>query len=571
MTRIRTGAVVAVAAILFAACGGTATTSAPTTAPTTAPSAPGSTEPSVAPSAAIKQGGTLVVGLEGDINRTDPSLVDDLNSTYVAQQVVETLVTLKPGTGDQIVPALAESWAISPDGLTYTFKLRTGIKFHDGTDFNAEAVKFNFDRWLNIPKSYVDLSYTYYIDSVIGKGDTSKVASTAAPDPTTFSVTLREPNSAFLVQMTLTPFAIQSPKALTDGNASAPDFKDNKYATGGPPAMVGTGPFIFKEWVPADHVTLVKNADYWNKAAGGPYLDQITFKPYPETTARINAIQSGGIDLAETIAPLDVPTIQADTNLTVVDRGSACNAGVLGMNQKFKPFDNLKIRQAVAYAINRPEIVKAFFGGDFGLVLKNWTPPGTPFAKELTLPEYNPDKAKQLITESGVTDLSFDFWYPSDVTRAYLPDPKGMFDAMLTDLEAVGFKPNPKTAPWRPDYLAGWTGGKYAMFLGGWNCDWFGIDNFLYTAFFGYQNALPNPSYEYKNDAMNQAMLDALKSADPAVQKTNWEKAQDMILADMPAVPIGASKTPGAVANYVKGYTPSPTILEIFTNTWLDK
>ena len=129
--------------------------------------------------------------------------------------------------------------------------------------------------------------------------------------------------------MTLTPFAISSPKALTDGKASDPDFKNNVYAQGGPPAAVGTGPFTFKEWVPADHVTLAKNPTYWNAAAGGPYLDAITFKPIADTTATLNALQAGDIDITQTLAPVDVPTAKADTKLQYFDRGSACNVGVL--------------------------------------------------------------------------------------------------------------------------------------------------------------------------------------------------------------------------------------------------
>ena len=206
-----------------------------------------------------------------------------------------------------------------------------------------------------------------------------------------------------------------------------------------------------------------------------------------------------------------MPTAKADTNLQYFDRGSACNTGVLAMNQNFKPFDNPKIRQAVGYAINRQAIVDAFFG-DTGVVLKNWAPPGTIFANDLAVPDYDPEKAKALIAESGVTDLAFDFWYPSDVSRPYMPDPKGEFEAILRDLEAVGFKPNPKTSPWRPDYLAAESRGDYPVFLIGWNCDWLGIDNFLYTAFFGYRGdpLAPNPEYAYKNDAMNDAMVAAL-------------------------------------------------------------
>ena len=573
MKRVRIGALFAVTAIVFAACGGAATSTAPSVAPSVAPSTAASEAPSVAPSAATitpKAGGTLVVAIPGDINRTDSALIDDANSSYVLQQILETLVTLKPGTGSEIVGDLAESWTTSPDGLTYTFKLRTGIKFHDGTDFNAAAVKFNYDRWLAIPPSYVDLGYTYYIDTVFGHGATSTIASTAAPDATTFVITLKAPNSAFLVTQTLTPFSIASPKALTDGKASDPDFKNNKYAQGGPPAAVGTGPFVFKEWVPGDHVTLTKNPSYWNAAAGGPYLDKITFKPIADTTATLNALQSGDIDLSQTLAPVDVPTAKADTKLQFYDRGSACNVGILGMNQTHKPFDNPKIRQAVAYAINRKAIVDAFFG-DTGVVLKNWVPPGTIFSKDLAVPEYDVAKAKSLIADSGVTDLAFDFWYPSDVSRPYMPDPKGEFEAILSDLEAVGFKPNPKTSPWRPDYLAAESSGKYPAWLIGWNCDWLGIDNFLYTAFFGYRGDKPNPEFAYKNDAMNKAMVDALASSDEATQTAKWGEAQDLIVADMPTVPIVSGKTPSAAQVYVKGFVPSPTLLELFTDVWLDK
>jgi len=573
MIRTRIGALVAATAIVVAACGGATTTTAPSAAPSTGASSAPSTAPSTAASASAqagtpKSGGVLVVAIPGDINRTDSALVDDATSTYVLQQIMETLVTLKPGSGSDIIGELADSWTISPDGLTYTFKLHPGIKFQDGTDFNADAVKFNFDRWLNIPKSYVALSYTYYIDTVI----TGKVVSTAAPDPSTFVVTLKAPNSAFLVQMTLTPFAISSPKALVDGKASDPDFKNNLYAQGGPPAAIGTGPFVFKEWVPADHVTLTKNPNYWNAAAGGPYVDSIKFEPIKDSTATLNALQSGGVDIAQTLAPTDIAAAQGDKTLQYIDRGSACNTGVVGMNQKQKPFDNLMIRQAMAYAINRQAIVDAFFGAS-GVVLKNWTPPGTIFSSDLPVPDYNPQKAKDLIAASGVKDLSFDFWYPSGTSRPYMPDPKAEFEAILTNLEAVGFKPNPKTVVWNPDYLAAESAGNYPAWLIGWNCDWLGIDNFLYTAFFGYRGdpLAPNPEYAYKNDAMNAAMVAALAATDPATQQAEWTKAQNFIVADMPSVPIVSGKTPAAAAIYVKGFTPSPTLLELFTNVWLDK
>ena len=145
MSRIRFGALFAATAIAVAACGGSTATNAPATqAPaSTAPgatAAPASEAPaSEAPAAGQpKAGGTLVVALPGDINRTDTALIDDANSSYVGQQVMETLVTLAPGTGDEIIPGLATEWKISDDGLTYTFTIRDGVKFHDGTPLDAE-------------------------------------------------------------------------------------------------------------------------------------------------------------------------------------------------------------------------------------------------------------------------------------------------------------------------------------------------------------------------------------------------------------------------------------------------
>ena len=121
--------------------------------------------------------------------------------------------------------------------------------------------------------------------------------------------------------------------------------------------------------------------------------------------------------------------------------------------------------------------------------------------------------------------------------------------------------------------MAAESAGNYPAWLIGWNCDWLGIDNFLYTGFFGYRGSPvgPNPEFAYKNDAMNAAMEAALAATDPATQQAEWTKAQDFIVADMPSVPIVSGKTPAAAAAYVKGVIPSPTLLEIFTDVWLDK
>jgi peptide/nickel transport system substrate-binding protein len=521
-----------------------------------------------APAQTPVNGGTLVVALPGDIQRTDAALTDDTNSAYVMNQVMEGLVGLKPGSRSEIVPVLSSGWTVSPDGKTYTFQLRKGIKFHDGTDFDANAVKYNYDRWLKIPDSYSKLQYTYFIDVAVKP----VVDSVTVTSPTEVVITLKAPNSAFLTTQTLPPFFIASPKALEAGDASDPDFSKNTYAQGGPTAMVGTGPFKFKEWVPGDHVLLVKNPDYWDQAHAA-HLDALKFQTnFPNSTATLNALQSGGVDVAQTLAPIDSKAAAGDANLQAIDRGGSCNLFELAMNQKQKPFDNVKLRQAAAYAINKQALVAPFYAGQ-AVLADNWMPEGLFGYKALHLPTYDPAKAKALIAESGVSDLSFDFWYPSNVTRPYMPDPKGEFQAILSDLEAVGFKPNPKTSTWNPDYLTG-IGGQYPMYLLGLTCDWAGPDNFLMANLFGYKTLAdgsfgPNPRYNEKNDALQKAMEAALGAPNDGEAVKHWQEAQDMLAADMPAVPILSSNPPAVAQKYVQGFVPSASLTEFYNTVWI--
>jgi peptide/nickel transport system substrate-binding protein len=574
MVRLRIGALVAATAILFAACG-TAASPSPSASGTTASNPPAtSSEPSAEPTAAVKEGGTLVVALPGDITRTDPAMVDDSNSSYVMQNVMEGLVALAPGSTSEIVPALAEKWETSADGLTYTFHLRSGVKFHDGTDVDADAVVYNYERWKNFPKELQD--YTYYAGAVFGGyGDGSNIASTKAVDASTVEIVLKKAQSNFLIAQTLTVFTISSPTALKAGKGdnTEKDVSKVTYAQGGAGAMVGTGPFKFKEWVVGDHVTIEKNPDYWDTTRLA-HVDDVVFKPVAEETQRVNGLQAGEIDISQTIAPLDIETIKGDTKLQVIDRGESCNTMQLSMNHKYDPIKNPKIREAIAYAVNRDALIDAFYAG-LATPADNWMPLGTQYAKPLALPTYDPEKAKQAITDANIDTtgdaLTIDFYYPSDVTRPYMPDPKGIFEAISRDLEAVGFTVVPHTETWRPDYLDHEYAGNFEMWLLGWTCDWAGPDNFLKTAFFGYVDGKPSPEFDYKNDELEKTMNDALAATDEATAKSLWEKAQDLLRADLPTVPLINSTPPAAGQAYVKGFVGSGGLNEYLNSVWLDK
>ena len=519
---------------------------------------------------AAKEGGTLIVALPGDIVRTDTALTDDSNSSYVIQQVVEGLVGLEPGSTSKVVPVLAESYEMSADGLTYTFKLRSGIKFHDGTDFNADAVVFNYNRFINIPTELQD--YTYYIGAVFGGyGADSNLESATAVDASTVAIKLKKPSSNFILTQTLPVFGIQSPTALALGKGDNTESDVTKItgAQGGAGAMIGTGPFKFVKWTVGDSVEIEKNADYWDKAHVA-HVDAIVFKAVAEEAQRVNGLAAGEIDLAQTIAPVDAATIAANEKLQLIDRGSSFNTFQISMNHNYAPVSNPKIREAIAYAIDYDYLIKTFYAGA-AVKATNWMPAGVLYAKDLNLPTYDVEKAKALIAESGETDLTIDFWYPNDVTRPYMPDPKGIFEAITANLEAVGFTIVPNNAPWRGGYLDDEYAGKYEMWLLGWTGDWAGPDNFLKTAFFGYVSGAPSTEFAYKNDALEAAMNAALAAGTEAEAKTQWELAQDLIRADMPTVPVANSKPQAAASADLKGFIGSAGLNEPLNLVWLDR
>jgi peptide/nickel transport system substrate-binding protein len=547
----RLASILAIAALVATACSSSSTTPAPAS------------------------GGTMVVGLDGDMVFADPSLVSDGNSLYVAAQVIEGLVGLKPGTISEVIPVLATDLpTVSADGKTYTFKLRTGVKFHDGSDFNAAAVKFNYDRWQAYTKGDLQDNAYYYGAVFGGFGTDSNVATVAAPDPTTVVFTFKTPQSNFLISQTLQVFGIQSPTALQKDKADTTPLKDNKYAQGQGESMVGTGPFMFKDWTPADHATVVKNPNYWD-TANAAKLDQITFKPMGDSTAKLQALQSGSIDLAETISPADVATAKS-SSLSIIDRGQSCNLGYLGLNQSVGGtptiYANKDVRLAIAQAVNKQGYIDAFYAGQ-GKVPQSWLPAATTGFKAEAMPTYDVTKAKASLTTAALTadQLKVDLYYPSNVVRPYMPDPKALATAIASDLQAVGFTVNLKTEDWHGGYVKDATNGNLPMFLFGWTCDWAGADNFLYTAWFGYQGGKPNAQFGWANDQANALMLKALQEPTVDAANADWGQVQDLLAADMPTVPIVNSTPPGAFTSKVKGFVGSGNAIEYFNTVTLTK
>jgi peptide/nickel transport system substrate-binding protein len=518
-------------------------------------------------------GGTLVFGTASDPVVLDGALVSDGESLRVIDQIFETLISLKPGT-TELEPGLAESWEISDDGLTYTFDLREGVTFHDGEPFNAEAVCFNYDRWYNFKGSFQNPSASYYWQTVFGgfaepeegSPEGSLYESCNAVDEQTVELHLTKASSSVLGALSLTAFAIASPKALQDFGADegTVDEEGVFHPTGtfGTEHPIGTGPFKFESWTRGDRLTVSRYDDYWGEKAK---LDEVIFRPIPDNAARLQALQAGEIQGYDLVEPQDIETIEGDDNLQVLDR-PAFNVGYVGLNQSHKPLDNLQVRQAIAHALNRQQVVDDFYAGR-GEVAHEFMPPEVVgYADDVTKYEYDPDRAKQLLQESGNPAPALTFCYPTDVSRPYMPDPKRNFEAFSANLTAVGFKITPKAAPWSPDYLGAVDEGNCPIYLLGWTGDFGDPDNFIGTFF-----QTPQEAWGFENQEIFSKLDEAETETDLDAREGLYQEANRMIMEFIPGVPYVHTKPALAFAANVSGYEPSPVSLESFATVSIEE
>ncbi|HWK85855.1 MAG TPA: ABC transporter substrate-binding protein [Caldimonas sp.] len=328
--------------------------------------------------AAQKQGGSITVGLELDVAGFDPLKVGvyDTSGFMVAAALFDTL-TGRDAEG-KATPRLALSWTHADDYKTWTFKLRPGVKFHDGTPFNAQAVKWNFDRQKDPANKCRCAFYIAFINSVEVSDDLTVVYH--LKDPAMMLPELMAPPSSNNV--------MQSPAAVA---AKGDDYNRNP---------VGTGPFVLKSWNAGDRIVVERNPNYWN--AGHPHLDRIVFKPLPDSQSRFASLQSGEADIVwdDEFDYDNILKAKADKRLAVhMHVGSG--AQVYAFNTKVAPFDDLRVRQALVMALDRKKMSQAITGG---LARPAVNPYGdgswVKCSDDGALP-YDPAKARELLKAYG--------------------------------------------------------------------------------------------------------------------------------------------------------------------------
>ncbi|HEX4977289.1 MAG TPA: ABC transporter substrate-binding protein [Nocardioides sp.] len=503
-------------------------------------------------------GGTFVFAGSAEPVTLDPTFASDGESFRVARQMYEGLVGTQPGTADP-APLLAKSWEVSEDGLTYDFTLETGVTFHDGTDFNAEAVCWNFDRWYNLPESAQTDDLTYYYGKIMRGFATGDRAADAlyggctADGEDKVQIKLNAPFAGFVSALSLPAFSMQSPAAQEEyQDDSASDPRTTEYSTAHP---TGTGPFKFESWERGDRITLTRNDDYWGEPAK---IDEAVVVAIPDAKARATALQNGEIDGFDLVGPADLAPLE-EAGFQIINR-EPFNVLYLAFNQAQKPLDDIKVRQAIAHAINKDEVVSASLPEGSQTALEFMPPVVNGYTEDVTTYEYDPEKAKQLLEEAGAAGASIDFNYPTDVSRPYMPSPEDTFNVIRTQLQAVGLKIKPVADKWDPDYLDKILGTKdHGIHLLGWTGDYNDSDNFV-GVFFG------GKTDEWGFD--NQELFDALKEARgiPTVeeQKPAYEQINKDVMDFLPGVPLAHPVPSLAFAPEVKGYQQSPVQDEVW-------
>lgn len=480
------------------------------------------TEQVVVTATPAPKGGKITYGLTLVVSAIDPHQGLSSELGIFLTSVYDPLVwQTQEG---KFVPGLAERWEVSPDGKVYTFYLRKGVKFHDGTPFNAEAVKFSFDRIVD-----PNLKSQKAIN-MLGAYDHTEVV-----DEYTARVYLKEPYAPFLDSVSQVYLAMVSPTAVQKWGA---DYRDHQ---------VGTGPFMIKEYVAKDHITLVKNPDYnwapeFMEHQGPAYLDEITFRFYPDAATRAPALEAGEADVMGEVPPQDATRLQASGKFVLLPTRIPGQSLQFFLNTEKFPTDDVRVRQAMLYAVDREAIVNAVFRA-FSPVAWGPLSAATPFYSKAVegMYAYDVSKAKALLAEAGFRDTSGDGIVEKDGRRAEVemllmswgnvPEVGQMIQAMLRQ---IGINAKTQVLTY-PAAVQAAREGQHNMIPQAVSAS----DPDILRTFFHSRNIAAGLNWSKFGDAdLDQWLDDAVRTNDPVRRAQLYEKIQKKIMDEALIIPI---------------------------------
>ncbi len=485
---------------------------------------------------AAQPAGTLVVGLVAEPVNLDPPQVTDLNSNRVGRRIVETLVTF-PEESTQVVPGLAESWTISKDGLQYTFKLRRGITFHDGTPLNAEAVKFSIERQINPNHPAYKLGKYPFANFFFGNVKAVEVLSEER-----VAFLLNEPRASFLAILTAGAASIVSPTAVMKWG---PDY---------PTHPVGTGPFRFASWDRGQRVVVEKNPTYWKYPVK---VERVIYRPIVEDQARLTELLTGTLDVIVGVPADFVGQLEQNPKITLLKQVGA-HVWYLGMNNQKKPFDDKRVRQALNYAVNKEAIVKDVLKGT-GASSRGPVLPGTWGADPaLKAYPYDPERAKKLLAEAGYpSGFSTTLWVPE--SGSGMQAPVAMSTVMQSNLKAVGVNVTLQTMEWGA-YLAKLRTKEQELFALSWMAGTEDPDMVMYPLLHSSQWTPVGPNRAlYKNPRFDALLQQARLTTDQAKRTQLYREAQRILVDDAPWVFVDHEIQIAALSKRVQGFKLHPS------------
>ncbi|KKO53669.1 glutathione ABC transporter substrate-binding protein [Paenibacillus sp. DMB20] len=478
--------------------------------------------PPAAGKPAVKEGNDIVIAVNANFITLDPYNAGDTLSISGSRTMYQGLMGFDDNM--QVVPVLAKEHKVSEDGLVYTFTLNENIKFHDGTLLDAEAVKVNLDR-VRDEKNNLRLRKSF-----------AKVKEVEAVDAKTVKITLSEPYSAFLNKMAMA--LMISPKALQE-------FGDQIFQH-----PVGTGPYKFKEWVQGDHLTVEKNADYWEQ--GLPKADSITFKAVPENGSRIAMLKTGEADFVYPMPTEQVAEVDGKDGLTV-EKNASTIVRYITLNTMKKPFDDVKVRQAINYAINKEAYIKVVKSG-YGEKLDSSMSPKTQYYAQQSGYDYDLEKAKQLLGEAGYPEgFEAEIWGSNDTETM-----KGM-QFIQQQLQLAGIKLDVK--PMEEGTLSNEINSaekpedaKVQMWYVSWSPssgDADGATRGLFSSEM-FPPAGANTAY-YKNENVDRWIAEVNAVTDPERQKAIYADIQKTVWDEAPWAFLGVDQVLSGKKTYIEG------------------
>jgi peptide/nickel transport system substrate-binding protein len=492
-----------------------------------------------APSAADR----LVVARPADPVSLDPARATDIESLEVAEQVYGRLVRFAPGRLEP-EPDLATSWSVSDDGTVWTFELRPGVVFQDGTPVDADAVVFSFERQLlpDHPAHEADFVWTRAFHNI---------RRVRAAGPLRVQFDIDRPYAPFLANLAMGPAAIVSPTAV------------RKFGSAFGRHPVGAGPYRFVEWIPGDRITLERNPTYWDRPARTRYLVLLVM---PDSRQRLQALESGAADIIQQVAPDDLPLVRLHPDLSLA-MAPAALVSYLAMNTQRHPLDDPRIRRAIATAIRRDALVKLVYQG-VGIPAIGPLPPNVWGARSdvVTYP-YDPARARQMLAEAGWRGdraAPLKLYAPSAATP-YMPDPARVAGIIKSCLEEVGIFVEIVLNDPAEHQRALWAG-EHDLALHGWFNDNGDPDSFLYTLLDSDNTTGSRPSNVafYSNAWFHDVIGVAQRTTDRTERERLYSQAQAILATDEPWVPLAHSNVVFAARANLRGLVVQPSAMGLY-------